>query len=154
MGRCYLKPETKNFPNKLIWHKLFYKNQQVGDILASFDLVSQRYINKAECCLDQSFDKKTDLIVFSNTRNIPKEILPKTKLYNLEILYWGLRNLKNVHKFSFAREGFLIFIEIGDQIFNSTFINAKHGSDNFKKSSFKYEIVSLNYQQNKKRLHS
>lgn len=144
MGRCYAKPSTRNFPSRLSWHKLYNHNNQVGDILASFDLVHS--INRPKQ-LDTRSPSDEDLYKAIKERcqqcePIPHSILPKTKFYMLEILFWGLRDLRNVRKLSVARERFTVIIEIGDKAFSSTPIETNMNSDNFKSSRFKSEIVS------------
>lgn len=147
MGRCYTKPSTRNFPSHLSWHKLYNHNNQVGDILASFDLVHS--INRPKQ-LDMRSPSDEDLYKAIKERcqqcePIPHNILPKTKFYMLEILFWGLRDLRNVRKLSVARERFTVIIEIGDKAFTSTPIETSRNSDNFKSSRFKSEIVSITF---------
>lgn len=131
MGKCDIRPQTENFPNPLKWQKLFYQKKPVGDILASFDLI---LINK----IDQSIKETSESQI-----SIPKEILPKTMLYTIEILFWGLRNVRNVSRFSLMQEKLFVVIEIGDMIFNSTFIEKNFGNDNFIMNRARHEIVSF-----------
>ena len=133
MGKCYIRPETEKFPNRLKWQKLFYHSNPVGDILASFDLI---LFNKIDQLCKESIEE-SDFQV-----SIPKEILPKTMLYTIEILFWGLRNIRNVSRFSLMHEKLFVVIEIGDKIFNSNFIENNVRNDNFIMNRARYEIVS------------
>lgn len=48
MGKCFIKPlvqKDHNNPPKLKWYKIFYGNEQAGDILASFELLLVCFFN-------------------------------------------------------------------------------------------------------------
>ena len=91
MGKCYVTPKTGNFPTQLELHKLFLQGNKVGDILASFDLVSK-----------------------NESKPIDRD------------------SLKSV------------VIEIGHNIYSSTFIESNQSNDNFVKNRLRHEIVKKN----------
>ncbi len=75
MGKSYIRPSVhSDFEEspKLKWYKIFYGNEQAGDILASFELIRR--------------DRREPLIrplIF--TTKIPLSIMPKLKPYILEV---------------------------------------------------------------------
>ena len=150
MGLCYVEPSTSNFPSRLRWHKLYNQNIQVGDILASFDLIHETHSQFNLGSMSSSVKDMFDAIKekWPQCEPIPRAILPKTKLYMLEILFWGLRDLTlglNLARLSLNRERFIVTIEIGDKAYRSTSIETTRSNDNFKISRLKCEIVSTSF---------
>jgi len=135
MGRCSIIPNTRDFPKKLEWHMVFYQNNQVGDILASFDLIPEDQCSQET--LDDRIDDQNDPMI----RRIPAMILPRTKKYCLEVLFWGLRKMRNVKRLPMINVKFNIVIEIGHMIYNSTFIESKRCCENFSTNHLRHEIV-------------
>jgi len=137
MGRCFVLPNTRNFPRELEWQKVFYQNNQVGDILASFDLVPEGLCGQE---VYEEEDENEQIV-----RRIPSVILPRTKKYSLEILFWGLRNMRNVKRLPLINGRFCIVVEIGHMIYNSAFIESRTFCENFVTNILRHEIVGLTF---------
>ena len=130
MGKCYVKPVVnmnRVSPPKLKWYRLFHKvYDNPGDILASFELVKK------------SINEKNEIFSHLTSMNIPISIVPKTSKYSLEILFWGIRNLKINNSVLFTnREKVKIEIEIGGISYFSDLIENIFPNENFHSNTFK-----------------
>jgi hypothetical protein len=130
MGKCYVKPVVnmnRVSPPKLKWYRLFHKvYDNPGDILASFELVKK------------SINEKNEIFSHLTSMNIPISIVPKTSKYSLEILFWGIRNLKINNSVLFTnREKVKIEIEIGGISYFSDLIENVFPNENFHSNTYK-----------------
>lgn len=62
--------------------------------------------------------------------------------YTLEIIFWGLRNIKLNNSVFFGREKIKICVQIGDKTFESNTIDKFFTNDNFLNIHQKISIVS------------
>ena len=130
MGKCYVKPVInihRGTPPKLKWYRLFHRFYETpGDILASFELILKTKNEKAERTLSLE------------SMRIPSIIVPKMGKYSLEILYWGVRNVKQKNSMLFGNlEKIKIEIEIGGISYYSDLIENLFPNDNFHSNTHK-----------------
>uniref|UniRef100_A0A8B9EGE8 Dysferlin n=1 Tax=Anser cygnoides TaxID=8845 RepID=A0A8B9EGE8_ANSCY len=117
MGRCVCKPSLQRSP-RLSWHPVSKGSRSVGELLASFELIQREKpavhhipgfeVMPPSCFLAQSF--------------LP---IPLT----LQILAWGLRNLKSYQLASVTSPSLLV--ECGGQLVQSCVIKNVKKNPNF-----------------------
>ncbi|KAK1117439.1 hypothetical protein K0M31_016643 [Melipona bicolor] len=97
-GRCTAIPLVKlaeetysppDFPPKLEWYKFKSQRDCSGSVLAAFELV--------ETMDDTSVDKIMDPSIQDVIFNIPDDIRPKMTSYRLEVIFWGVRDMKKIN---------------------------------------------------------
>ena len=71
--------------------------------------------------------------------------MPKMCDYSLEILYWGLRSVKQLNTVLFSQDKLLIRIEIGTTVYKSSTIDRHYVNDNFQQTHQKHKIVSFSF---------
>ncbi|XP_035743561.1 otoferlin-like [Vespa mandarinia] len=93
-GRCIAVPLVKlstetysppDFLPKLEWYRFQSRKDYTGSILAAFELVEM---------------EETDMIdvrLKEEKCNIPPYIRPKMASYRMEVIFWGVRDIKNLH---------------------------------------------------------
>ena len=92
MGRCCVVPKINSDEIKLEWHKLFLKNTQAGDILASFELKKQtnNLMVKTEIDKNKMGFYKNFLNSIDSNRVLDQNQTFKTKTYVLEVFFLEL----------------------------------------------------------------
>ncbi len=94
MGRCYVKLDINNSQKKLEWYRLYLKNIQAGDILASFELTyaSKNFdcniINKEIVLPESILNNFQRLLSFKRKQIIPAVPVFKSKSYTLEVVFF------------------------------------------------------------------
>uniref|UniRef100_A0A8B9EJU5 Dysferlin n=1 Tax=Anser cygnoides TaxID=8845 RepID=A0A8B9EJU5_ANSCY len=127
MGRCVCKPSLQRSP-RLSWHPVSKGSRSVGELLASFELIQREKpavhhipgfeVMPPSCFLAQSF--------------LP---IPLT----LQILAWGLRNLKSYQLASVTSPSLLV--ECGGQLVQSCVIKNVKKNPNFDVCVLFMEVV-------------
>ncbi|KAI6649404.1 Myoferlin [Oopsacas minuta] len=93
LGQALIRPEVilnvEGPVTKMKWHNIIYAGRDEGQLLASFELIlldpegnNLKKIEALELSSDQTYCK------------IPDTIRPKTQLMRIEVLLWGLRDMK------------------------------------------------------------
>uniref|UniRef100_A0AAY4AWM5 C2 domain-containing protein n=1 Tax=Denticeps clupeoides TaxID=299321 RepID=A0AAY4AWM5_9TELE len=102
MGRTFAKPITKmadehygppRFPPQLEYYQIYRGNCSAGELLAAFELLQVKMTGKADL---PPVDGPTDMdrgAIFP----VPIGIRPVLSKYRIEVLFWGLRDLKRVN---------------------------------------------------------
>uniref|UniRef100_A0A673XNH5 Otoferlin a n=1 Tax=Salmo trutta TaxID=8032 RepID=A0A673XNH5_SALTR len=100
IGRTFAKPITKmcdehygppRFPPQLEYYQIYRGNSTAGDLLAAFELLQVR--GRAELPpIDGPTDSERGPIL-----PVPMGIRPILSRYRIEVLFWGLRDLKRVN---------------------------------------------------------
>ncbi|XP_073418081.1 otoferlin isoform X9 [Dendrobates tinctorius] len=102
MGRTFAKPVVKmaderycppRFPPQLEYYQIYRGNSTAGDLLGAFELLQ---IGPAGISDLPSIDGPTDLDR-GPILPVPMGIRPVLSKYRVEILFWGLRDLKRVN---------------------------------------------------------
>uniref|UniRef100_A0A8C4Y1B3 Otoferlin n=1 Tax=Gopherus evgoodei TaxID=1825980 RepID=A0A8C4Y1B3_9SAUR len=102
MGRTFAKPVVKmsdedygppRFPPQLEYYQIYRGNSTAGDLLAAFELLQIGPAGKSDLPLiDGPTDTEQGPIL-----PVPLGIRPVLSKYRVEILFWGLRDLKRVN---------------------------------------------------------
>uniref|UniRef100_A0A8C7SF72 Otoferlin n=1 Tax=Oncorhynchus mykiss TaxID=8022 RepID=A0A8C7SF72_ONCMY len=100
IGRTFAKPITKmcdehygppRFPPQLEYYQIYRGNSTAGDLLAAFELLQVR--GRAELPpIDGPTDSERGPIL-----PVPMGIRPILSRYRIEVLFWGLRDLRRVN---------------------------------------------------------
>ncbi|XP_053565469.1 otoferlin [Bombina bombina] len=102
MGRTFAKPVVKmsdegycgpRFPPQLEYYQIYRGNSTAGDLLAAFELLQIGVGGKSDL---PPIDGPTDLDR-GPILPVPLGIRPVLSKYRVEILFWGLRDLKRVN---------------------------------------------------------
>ncbi|XP_053997924.1 otoferlin-like [Hylaeus anthracinus] len=97
-GRCTAIPLVKlaaetysppDFPPKLKWYKFKSQRDCSGSILAAFELI--------EVEDDETVDRTISSSLLDVVYNIPEDIRPKMASYRLEVIFWGVRDMKKIN---------------------------------------------------------
>ncbi|KAJ8954918.1 hypothetical protein NQ318_016858, partial [Aromia moschata] len=104
VGKCSIRPEVKftggshaSPPSQplLKWYKFYQNEDSLGEVLAAFELseVSDKAEKQVELGEDgkkvAEDDKKGVEVV-----KIPQDLKPKLVSYRIEVLFWGMRDLR------------------------------------------------------------
>ncbi|KAM7078247.1 otoferlin isoform 2-T2 [Molossus nigricans] len=102
MGRTFAKPVVKmadeaycppRFPPQLEYYQIYRGNVTAGDLLAAFELLQIGPAGKADLPpIDGPVDVDRGPIM-----PVPMGIRPVLSKYRIEVLFWGLRDLKRVN---------------------------------------------------------
>ncbi|XP_053314602.1 otoferlin isoform X2 [Spea bombifrons] len=102
MGRTFAKPVVKmadegycspRFPPQLEYYQIYRGNSTAGDLLAAFELLQIGASGKSDLPpIDGPTDMERGPIL-----PVPLGIRPVLSKYRVEILFWGLRDLKRVN---------------------------------------------------------
>ncbi|XP_076634575.1 otoferlin [Colletes latitarsis] len=97
-GRCTAIPLVKlavetysppDFPPKLEWYKFKSQRDCSGSVLAAFELIEVKD--------DEEVDRPMSVSEQDIVYNIPVDIRPKMASYKLEIIFWGVRDMKKMN---------------------------------------------------------
>ncbi|CAN2388306.1 Dysferlin [Pristimantis euphronides] len=156
MGRCICKPSLERSP-RLSWYPIMVGEKNTGELLAAFELIQRekpalhhipglegeisgvlgellvpRFF--MERLLDWTADTTTDLPYpppqkSANVYMIPQGIKPVLQRTAIEVLAWGLRNLKSYQLASVTSPG--LIVECGDETIQSCVIKNVKKNPNF-----------------------
>ncbi|XP_076670742.1 otoferlin [Andrena cerasifolii] len=96
-GRCTAVPLVKlaketysppDFPPKLEWYKFKSQRDCSGSVLAAFELIEV----EADEDVDRAIDPSEEGAIY----NIPVDIRPKMASFRLEVIFWGVRDMKKI----------------------------------------------------------
>ncbi|XP_009983708.1 PREDICTED: dysferlin-like, partial [Tauraco erythrolophus] len=141
MGRCVCRPSLVPSP-RLSWHPVVKANRNVGELLAAFELIQREkpavhHIPGFEVIeLSSSLDESADSDLpypppqrEPNVYMVPQGIKPVLQRTAIEILAWGLRNLKSYQLASVTSPSLLV--ECGGQLVQSCVIKNVKKNPNF-----------------------
>uniref|UniRef100_A0A8D1LB19 Dysferlin n=1 Tax=Sus scrofa TaxID=9823 RepID=A0A8D1LB19_PIG len=134
MGRCICEPSLERMP-RLAWFPLTRGSQPAGELLASFELIQREkpaihHIPGFEVSLSED----TDLPYpppqrEANIYMVPQNIKPVLQRTAIEILAWGLRNMKSYQLASVSSPS--LVVECGGQTVQSCVIKNLRKNPNF-----------------------
>uniref|UniRef100_A0A286XVK5 Dysferlin n=1 Tax=Cavia porcellus TaxID=10141 RepID=A0A286XVK5_CAVPO len=146
MGRCICQPSLERKP-RLAWFPLTRGSQPAGELLASFELIQREkpaihHIPGFEVRLSED----TDLPYpppqrEANIYMVPQNIKPVLQRTAIEILAWGLRNMKSYQLASISSPS--LVVECGGQTVQSCVIRNLRKNPNFDVCTLFMEVVSL-----------
>ncbi|XP_057217290.1 fer-1-like protein 4 isoform X2 [Triplophysa rosa] len=151
LGRAYAKPELKfvEEPYKkpqLQFFEITKGKSKAGEILAALELIELDYSSFGEPALPLDVDPKEPKYTEEDRRYIiPEGVRPVLKNYRIEVLYWGLRNLKRVNLFEVERPQ--VRMECAGQMIESEEIQSYKLNPNFNDvvKHFDVELPELVY---------
>nr|XP_034175477.1 otoferlin-like [Osmia lignaria] len=138
-GRCIAIPLVKlaeetysppDFPPKLEWYKFKSQRDCSGSVLAAFELIEV----EDDESVDRSMDSSEQDVIY----NIPTDIRPKMANYRLEVIFWGVRDMKKIYYWPVMKPRIIIDCA-GVNVKSEVMENAKK-FDNFEEPHI---IVSL-----------
>ncbi|KAF5278108.1 hypothetical protein FQR65_LT03624 [Abscondita terminalis] len=110
IGRALAKPHVKlrdelygkpKFPPALEWFDVRRSSDHAGELLATFELLEQPGQDDSFPPLPNAKEipmyKDTDARDVGPVLPVPKGIRPTLSKYRIEVLFWGLRDLKRIH---------------------------------------------------------
>ncbi|XP_070528249.1 otoferlin [Cardiocondyla obscurior] len=137
-GRCIVVPLVKlatetysppDFPPKLEWHKFQSQKDCTGSVLAAFELI--------ETETEEISD--VPLLVEDKIYDIPPDIRPRMTSYRLEMIFWGVRDMRKI-KYIPVRRPRIIVECAGVHVKSEVMKNARRFS-NFEKPHIMIELV-------------
>uniref|UniRef100_F6VBE4 C2 domain-containing protein n=1 Tax=Ciona intestinalis TaxID=7719 RepID=F6VBE4_CIOIN len=151
IGRTIAKPVVKmsseryeepRFPPQLDWFQVYRGMTKAGEVLAAFELLQVMYfvaftihvltnVLKIKSAADEDSMKITESIQTNQGHKftVPKGIRPLLAKHRVEVLFWGLRDLKRVQLISVDRPR--VDIEIAGRCVSSCLINNYKKNPNF-----------------------
>ncbi|KAF4804147.1 dysferlin [Turdus rufiventris] len=140
MGRCICRPSLERSP-RLSWYPVLKSGRNVGELLAAFELIQREkpavhHIPGFESDLSSSLDESEDSDLpypppqrEPNVYMVPQGIKPVLQRTAIEILAWGLRNLKSFQLASVTSPS--LVVECGGQRVQSGVIKNVKKNPNF-----------------------
>ncbi|XP_059701541.1 dysferlin isoform X6 [Haemorhous mexicanus] len=140
MGRCICRPSLERSP-RLSWYPVVKSGRNVGELLAAFELIQREkpavhHIPGFESELSSSLDESADSDLpypppqrEPNVYMVPQGIKPVLQRTAIEIMAWGLRNLKSFQLASVTSPSLLV--ECGGQRVQSGVIKNVKKNPNF-----------------------
>ncbi|KFU91022.1 Dysferlin, partial [Chaetura pelagica] len=131
MGRCICKPSLAASP-RLSWHPVTRGSRKVGELLAAFQLIQRE---KPAVHHIPGFEAADSDLPYPppqlqpNIYMVPQGIKPVLQRTAIEILAWGLRNLKSYQLASVTSPSLLV--ECGGQLVQSCVIKNVKKNPNF-----------------------
>ncbi|XP_071827267.1 myoferlin-like isoform X3 [Apostichopus japonicus] len=124
LGRCQIQPMIKTDTRdqrvpRLAWHTVYRSGQTAGELLASFELF----------LIEDNTDLPFAPPMRGNLYMVPKGIRPVLQRTGVEILCWGVRNMKKYMQLSVLSP--MIEFEIGGKMVESTMISNVTNNPNF-----------------------
>uniref|UniRef100_A0A8C2TLC7 Dysferlin n=1 Tax=Coturnix japonica TaxID=93934 RepID=A0A8C2TLC7_COTJA len=131
MGRCVCRPSLQRSP-RLSWHPVLKGGRNVGELLAAFELIQRE---KPAIHHIPGFESEDSDLPYPppqrepNIFMVPQGIKPVLQRTAIEILAWGLRNLKSYQLASVTSPSLLV--ECGGQLVQSCVIKNVKKNPNF-----------------------
>ncbi|XP_045490218.1 otoferlin-like [Pieris rapae] len=141
----YEKYEKPDFPPSLEWYNIYRGGESAGELLATFELLE---VPLKEGTLElpelpearESNGKPPADVNKGPILPVPVGIRPTLSKYRIEVLFWGLRNLKRIHLLSVDKPR--VDIECAGHIIYSSIIQNTKRNPNFA-NPVKYIDVEL-----------
>ncbi|XP_077434597.1 fer-1-like protein 4 isoform X2 [Vanacampus margaritifer] len=136
LGRAYAVPELKPAQTlyrkpRLRFHDIRLGRAAAGELLAAFELIELDYSTFGEPSLPGSVEPQ-ELTYLQEQRcyDIPEGVRPVLRKFRIEVLLWGLRELKRVQLFQVERP--LVKMECAGQQLESDELESYKTHGNFK----------------------
>uniref|UniRef100_A0A452DVG2 Dysferlin n=1 Tax=Capra hircus TaxID=9925 RepID=A0A452DVG2_CAPHI len=139
MGRCICQPSLERMP-RLAWFPLTRGSQPAGELLASFELIQREKVRLVHVWMQEDTtgileeSEDTDLPYpppqrEANIYMVPQNIKPVLQRTAIEVLAWGLRNMKSYQLASVSSPS--LVVECGGQSVQSCVIKNLRKNPNF-----------------------
>ncbi|KAM6946878.1 fer-1-like protein 4 [Lycodopsis pacificus] len=136
LGRAFAEPELKFVEQhykkpRLRYYDISKGKAPAGELLATFELIELDYSGFGEPCLPSSVEpKELTYLEEQKCYIIPEGVRPVLKTFRIEVLFWGLRELKRVQLFEVERP--LVRVECAGEQLESEEIESYKAHSNFK----------------------
>ncbi|KAM9860161.1 fer-1-like protein 4 [Aulostomus maculatus] len=136
LGRAFAEPEFKPVEQlyqkpRLRFFDISMGRMPAGELLAAFELIELDYSKFGEPCLPSSVDpQEPTYLEEQRCYIIPEGVRPVLKTFRIEVLFWGLRELKRVQLFEVERP--LVKVECAGRQLESEEIESYKTHPNFK----------------------
>ncbi|XP_058488607.1 fer-1-like protein 4 [Solea solea] len=136
LGRAYAEPEFKAVEQfyrrpSLRFFDISKGRAPAGELLAAFELIELDYSGFGEPCLPSSVEpQELSYMEDQKCYIIPAGVRPVLKTFRIEVLFWGLRELKRVQLFEVERP--LVRVECAGRQLESEEIDSYKAHPNFK----------------------
>lgn len=138
IGRAIAKPRTKMKDNNYVtptleWYEITRGSDSAGELLAAFELLElgstdlPRLSEPKTTVPEVKFEKNSPPIM--TILPVPREVRPNLSRFRVEVLFWGLRDLKRIHFMSVDKPR--IDIECSGKILSSSIIQNSKRNPNF-----------------------
>ncbi|CAH2103117.1 unnamed protein product [Euphydryas editha] len=139
IGRTVAKPHVKSFddlyenpqfPPSLEWYEIVRGDDGAGELLATFEIIEIPH-NQTSAILPELPPPKDypENMILERRYPVPKGIRPTLSKYRIEVLFWGLRDVKRIHFLTVDRPR--VDIECAGHIIYSTVIQSAKHNPNF-----------------------
>ncbi|XP_067442564.1 fer-1-like protein 4 [Thunnus thynnus] len=136
LGRAFAEPELKTVEQlyqkpRLRFYDISMGSMPAGELLAAFELIELDYSGFGEPGLPNSVEPQ-ELTYLEEERYyiIPEGVRPVLRTFRIEVLFWGLRDLKRVQLFEVERP--LVRVECAGRQLDSEEIENYQTNPNFK----------------------
>ncbi|XP_055370842.1 otoferlin-like [Condylostylus longicornis] len=142
IGRAIAKPRVKLKENAyatpaLEWFDIIRGTENAGELLAAFEMLEigsqdMPKLTEPKVVIPDNKDKKDKLQPYPPPGTIlpvPREVRPHLARFKLEVLFWGLRDLKRIHFMSVDKPR--IDVECSGRILSSSIIQNAKKNPNF-----------------------
>ncbi|XP_033481553.1 fer-1-like protein 4 [Epinephelus lanceolatus] len=136
LGRAFAEPEIKFVERyyqkpRLHFFDISMGRHPAGELLAAFELIELDYSGFGEPCIPSSVDpQELTYVEEESCYIIPEGVRPVLKTFRIEVLFWGLRELKRVHLFEVERP--LVRVECAGKQLDSEEMESYSSHGNFK----------------------
>ncbi|XP_077301198.1 ferlin family C2 domain-containing myoferlin misfire [Arctopsyche grandis] len=137
IGRAMAKPIVKSiddpyvkplFPPSLEWYEITRGLNHAGELLATFELLEIDRGDFGEPGQPPGVLPLSPALEGTDVIPVPEDIRPTLANYRIEVLFWGLRDLKRVHFLAVDKPK--VYIECsGDALYSSVIQNAQKNSN-------------------------
>lgn len=140
IGRAIAKPRVKLRENAYVtptleWFDIMRGTDNAGELLAAFEMLEigssdmPRLTEPKSLQLEHKKEQKSSTPQQGTIFPVPKEVRPHLAKFKLEVLFWGLRDLKRVHLLSVDKPR--IDVECSGKILSSNIIQNAKKNPNF-----------------------
>lgn len=139
IGRAIAKPRVKLRENPyntpaLEWFDIIRGSENAGELLAAFEMLEIGATDVPRLTEPKDVEVELKKLVphspaLNVTYPVPKEVRPHLAKFKLEVLFWGLRDLKRIHFMSVDKPR--IDVECSGKILSSTIIQNAKKNPNF-----------------------
>ncbi|XP_051887398.1 fer-1-like protein 4 isoform X2 [Pristis pectinata] len=145
LGRAFAVPKIKLQDEQyekpsLEFHDIYKGQTRGGELLAAFELIELDYSGYGEPSLPEDVESRHPEFLDVQEKHfiIPATIRPRLKKFRIEVLFWGLRDLKRINLFEVEQPQ--VTMECGGQKVESEIIASYKENPNFTELAKYFEV--------------